>query len=619
MEEPEPSPSLGDAEPSDPVEAVPMYRFDLNKLDALARLVDFACEGIEDMYLVHNHLRQMNTLPDLDPLAVRELSATFDYRLTFDQERPKRFGASLQPLEGDSQFPCALRSSGSEVRKLWKNLADTAKHPIAQARFADIVFTLKLSENSQAAGARAVRAYLATISGALGPLDQATNLVRAWTITREVALIDLEQDAADAMTEFARGLLDDKEYAYAVLPVLQALTMPRPRGRTPWLPAATALLDRALTTYQSSHVVGDFADLARRRAGDNQARIEHASRIQVQAILAEADAATGGMAVRHHLNIAATEARRLNITDLAEQAEIALQQAPRIEWIVEELKVEIPDSVTGRFMRAFELAKTWQEILAIWFSTEAPSGDYATNQATAREATAISTFRALATTVVFRDGDLPARTLTGPEALFQQELARSELLAMSLYGALLAQALAMIKDRFAIPSETELQDFIESRARDIHSPYARIMAKALRLFLFGEFEAATHLVVPKVEAAARALLLHLSEPIYRTQVGDTDGHFLGLGALLPLLRNQGFDEDWERFFRTFLLSEGVNLRNLTAHGFVDAVGPVYAALALRACILIVLITPDNAANQDAEAVRSSLMQPHAADIDSDQD
>jgi hypothetical protein len=114
----------------------------------------------------------------------------------------------------------------------------------------------------------------------------------------------------------------------------------------------------------------------------------------------------------------------------------------------------------------------------------------------------------------------------------------------------------------------------------------------------------------KVEAAARALLLELNEPLYRAAVGQ----FPGLGSLLPPLLDNEFDPDWERFLRTFLLNDGSNVRNLVAHGFADSVGPVEAALALRAGALLILLTTTHAAGRDAAAVRAALTTPQGATL-----
>lgn len=139
----------------------------------------------------------------------------------------------------------------------------------------------------------------------------------------------------------------------------------------------------------------------------------------------------------------------------------------------------------------------------------------------------------------------------------------------------------------------------------MHPPYSRILAKAFQWFWVEEFESSVHLAAPKIEAAARALLLDANAAIYRTEVGDTDGHFLGLGALLPLLCKEGFDPDWERFFRTLLLSEGMNMRNLIAHGFVDEADEVDAALILRACACMLTLPTTASVNYDGTQARDA--------------
>ncbi len=124
-----------------------------------------------------------------------------------------------------------------------------------------------------------------------------------------------------------------------------------------------------------------------------------------------------------------------------------------------------------------------------------------------------------------------------------------------------------------------------------------------------EFTASAHLAVPKVEAAARALLLELNEPVYRAYVGDSIGQFGGLGVLLDPLVKNNFDRDWERFLRTFLLNDGKNVRNNIAHGFTDEVDRRTAALALRAAAVLITITSTEPAERDRAAVIAALAHP----------
>ena len=166
----------------------------------------------------------------------------------------------------------------------------------------------------------------------------------------------------------------------------------------------------------------------------------------------------------------------------------------------------------------------------------------------------------------------------------------------------------MIAARFSIPSQADLAEFISSES-GTGAHLAGALSTALRLFWAHEYVASVHLAAPKIEAAARALLLELNEPVYRTAIGDSPGQFAGLGALLPYLVDNGLDPDWERFLRTYLLSDGYNIRNLTAHGYLDEATPATAALVLRACALMVLITGDDAAHRDCTAVKAALSRP----------
>ncbi|WP_019869681.1 hypothetical protein [Salinispora oceanensis] len=71
------------------------------------------------------------------------------------------------------------------------------------------------------------------------------------------------------------------------------------------------------------------------------------------------------------------------------------------------------------------------------------------------------------------------------------------------------------------------------------------------------------------------------------------------------------DAAWERFLRTFLLNDGANVRNLIAHGFARNVGPIEAALALRAGAVLILLTTDRAVTRDVETVRAAVAAPAA--------
>ncbi|MET7386518.1 hypothetical protein ACFYPT_19245 [Streptomyces sp. NPDC005529] len=420
----------------------------------------------------------------------------------------------------------------------------------------------------------------------------------------------MAEQVKTAMLNMTEGLLNDGEEGYIVIHLLDALSAPqRKKNAQPIDPRVDDLIDRALLAYPGTLVISQIAPLVRRRAaatGDD-ARARHASEVEVNAYLSDADRAVDALVIRAHLNDAASVARRLSVPELESLAVSRLQSAPPVEWKTIETEFKIPNAYIRAYLRPYRRVDTWRKALGVWFESDSPSGNLENNKAAARSALSGSVFARLATTVVFGPGDLPRRVLSEDDDALQHALVGEETWRINFHGIFLADALDVIKERFEIPHYEDLEGSIATSGT--HPASAKALAKGLILYWVGEFDACTHLVVPKIEAAARALLLELKEPLYRTQVGDGSGQFPGLGALLPCLTDNGFDPDWERFLRTFLLGDGMSIRNLVAHGFMDTASREKAALALRAYSLLVLITSREHAERDAALVKASLANP----------
>ncbi|WP_216365073.1 hypothetical protein [Streptomyces spongiicola] len=576
----------------------------------MAQLADAACEGAEGFLEVGLNVQKLaaKLTPPLDSVAVRELVTTFAYVLSVMPLGSAQPGAALVPLDGPA-IPRALKDSDDEVRSLWLELGGAVTHPVARARCADIVFTLRLA-NARDAAEKAANAYLDLVGGAFRMTEQSHALLRAWTLARSVNLVPLAQQVASVMFDTARDALARQDNPHVFVELLDALTVPRKKNAQPVDPRVDDLLDRALLTYTDTRIVAQVAKLVRRRAVGDESRIRKASEVEVTAYLNDADRATNAMIVRNHLSEAATRARQLNVPELERVAVARLQSAPPVEWKIIESEIKIPNVLFRSYLRPFERADTWLAALGYWFHADSPSGTLAVNERTAREVFNQSVFSRLATTVMFGDNDLPKRVLGDDDDVFQRELIRVETMNIHLHGLVLADALDLIRTRFGVPSFEDLYgSLVES---GVHPDFAKALAKAFILYWVGEFEASAHLAVPKVEAAARALLLELNEPLCRTAVGDGSGKFPGLGVLLDPLTENDFDPDWSRFLATFLLEEGMNVRNLIAHGFMKEVGRETAALGLRAFALLALITSADAVDRDEAVVRAALANPHGA-------
>ncbi|WP_199875744.1 hypothetical protein [Streptomyces sp. Root1310] len=587
------------------------YQHDPSVVPALARLADLACEGAEDLLSASLRIRQLSQDSEVpfELAALRTLTTTFTYHLSVRPFMSAQPGALLVPLDGPSLFPMALRDADDDVRALWLSLSSSVTHSAVKARCADIVFTLRLA-NSRDAAEEAVRAYLDLIGGSLSVTEQGTGLLRAWELARSVGLSSLVQQVTAAMLGMAESLLNDCEDGYTFVHLLDALSAPqRKKNALPVDPRVDDLLDSALLAYHGTPIISQLASLVRRRAaaaGDD-VRVRHASELEVEAYLIDADNAVDGLVIRSHLSEAASLAHRLNLPELEKVAVSRLQSAPPVAWATIGAEVGIPHAYIHSLLRPYKRASTWYEALGSWFESGPPSGNLDDNRVAARSELNDSVILRMATTVVFGPRDLPKRIVSEEDDAFEHALTGVEAFKINFHGALLADALDIIKRRFGIPSFEELDEAIATSGT--HPALGRTLAKGLILYWVGEFDACAHLVVPKIEASVRALLLELNEPMYKTQVGDGVGQFPGLGALLPLLIDNGFDPDWERFLRTFLIGDRMGVRNLVAHGFMDTVSRKNAALALRACSLLVLITSRDDAERDSRLVKASLANP----------
>ncbi|WP_083934351.1 DUF4209 domain-containing protein [Nocardiopsis baichengensis] len=584
------------------------YTHDPGLVSVLAQLVDSACEDADTFRAVSINLRQLATSlnPPLPSAAERELVMTFGYSLRSTPIGSSRPDASLVPLDGPSYFPRSLNDADDQTRALWVDLASAVTHPVARARFADILFTLKLTENRRDAAERAIRAYLDTVGGSLQDHEQGFGLLRALTLARSVGLSDLEQQVASAMVDMAEGALLESNPAYVAVPLLDAIAVsPRKNKTQPINPKVDDLLDTALQAYAEAHVVKEVADIVRRRAAGDDARIQRASEAQIHALLKEADNGREALIKVYYLNEAASTARRYGVSHLEEVAVSRLQSAPQVEWKTLQTEFSIPSEIFRNYLIPYERAQTWQEALAYWFQSDSPSGSVSNNEETARNLKEVSVVEQIATNVKFGPEGFPKRVISGEEDSLQRQRVRAASANIQLNGLRLASALDMIRARFGIPSLEDIEACISDFGT--HPSLAKALAKALQLYWVDEFAASVHLAVPKIEASARSILLELNEPVYRAAVGDADGQFPGLGSLLDKLEEKcDFDPDWACFLRVFLLKDGYNVRNLVAHGFMDEVDCNTAALALRACVLLVVLASNEPAERDIKSVKDAL-------------
>lgn len=191
---------------------------------------------------------------------------------------------------------------------------------------------------------------------------------------------------------------------------------------------------------------------------------------------------------------------------------------------------------------------------------------------------------------------LPRYSPLSDEDRVDDQLAELEIQNLQMVGSLLTEAFRRATETHA-PTEDAVVAFLEEAHVD--GDRARTIARAIGRFHAGDFEAVAYTALPQIEALCRRLLIAIDAPIYRVQRTRTPGQYMGLGAMLPLLRDRGLDESWYRFFRTFLRSpNGWNYRNEALHGFVEDVPAPVAGMVLIGALYLALLQADDGSPND---------------------
>ncbi len=361
-------------------------------------------------------------------------------------------------------------------------------------------------------------------------------------------------------------------------------------------------------------------DLARRRAASDDARAGLVAR-QGELLIKWARDATGSLR-QHRLQVAIRYARSRGLADIADEATRELQRIRPAELGLQPIRASLwlPRDATERYLSGFTRSPMWADSLGLFLDSDCPTGSYEALVRQERDLAQVSVFRQLFRRTELTHEGRPGWSTSSDEQDQAAEITWIAGQTAREHGRLLAEGLRRMADRYDLPNEDALTEHLSLGGR-VHVRLSRSLARALRLFWRGEHEASVHLITPKIETAARALLLELDEPIYRIQVGSDPGGYGGLHGLFTALENAGMDPDWIYFIKWLLLGHpGANVRNDLTHGLVFDPGPVHTVLVLRASTLIIrLVAPEKdggaAADGDRDRVLERIRRPVRDPVD----
>ena len=550
------------------------YEFVPSHVQIVADVLDKVAGSTSDLLEAWQVLWADEDYKLLDEELRVEIDFLFAYELQEDYGNP----STVRLVEPGLSFTATrvISETPASAWTLWSDVGTIAKHPAIGAHIADALLTARVRSSPEHA-ASVVLLYMEAAELSQASAQQvALSLARANYIARSRGMLD-ELSVRAAMLRRIEALGADAATSGPALTLLTALAIsPRGGDFEPGERELVRTLLFALGDAAITHV--DEIGKTLIRSAEDEAEQEFAKRWHVARYLLLAQAADHGMQRMHHAQTAADLATAYGLLDLRDTAVQVMQSVDHDSMGCKTAGFNMPMSKNGfrAHLRKYRHARSWNYAFTIFLAGNSPSGDYEANVKTAERA-ASGSIRALISRTVYGSHGLPERTNAD---FMVEEITRTETIALNVSAILLALELEYVRDRFSRPQTDRIADWmVDSFSAD--GTLAKFFSESVTLHWDGKFSDSARMSIPLVERAARELLLALDEPLYRTQRGESPGRFPSLDFYLDALAKRDLDPNWVRAIRVTLLTPGMNLRNLSAHGFSMHFSENQSALLLR--------------------------------------
>lgn len=576
-------------------------------IDWYAAAIDRAgrAESVYSMaHAVHDEvgIPPFHDLPDAAEAELKAVCWVFDYAIEFDGNNKARLVPRHQ--YADHFAPPAINEVGDDIRQAWSMLLDRVESPAGRARLAHALFQCGGTKGLEHAKVAAEN-YLLAADHWQRLWDADEDLRAAARLARIIDESELTQQALEKLLDAAEtGLAGENIDAPG--PIL------RPLEYVVGEPDCPARVDTLLSRAAVKLPEPDDRDRALKlifgRCRDDESRnlVWHR---RVDNFLTAADATSGIMQMirrRNALEIA--EASAMN--ELKERAAAALQSTRKgdLELVSVQSSSIMYQEVSEQLRDAMSAGATWQEAL-ISFATYGPlSGDHEQNCAHVQNMRNLAPIMALLPDCLIGPDGLPIYEATSPEDRFDGDLTKWETHIISNNLLPLTTALHSIPERFGLPETAELAAFLSSWP-SMNRDLLPIATSALQRFWCGDFEGATYIATPWIEAAIRQLIIDAEHGMYRLQSIHRPGQYPGLGAMLDLLPGLfTLSTSAHRFLKAMLVhSRGLNLRNHLSHGMIHYNTSTASSLVIHTLLMITLMTPSESRRR-SEAQRENSVE-----------
>lgn len=534
-----------------------------------------------------------------DPTTASRKAAgwAFSYQVQV-AEKEGKWRAQISPyFEGPdgSAHPPHVDKVSDDCVNIWSALAAKVISSYGKARLHHLLFERRFG-NARDHAIQAAHAYLQLSYEWSEWLDKEEALNLSLRMARAVGEVALANQVMGQMLDLInRAISGEFDAPGVALRLLRPLVSERsaPEG-------VLVALDTAMQAYDSPFIRDELLTLKMGCAGSSDVR----AALEEQRVQIWLDAAGNvtGLAKSGHLKTALRRAESSSRSDLIGRAASALQKIREEDLGLASFSASstISRETFQQYMTPVTSAPGWREALIQFVGAYGPAiGTVERTIKAVDEYAKHSVVAQLATTELLGADGLPRFSPQSDAEKREMQLAQQESFMLQTTAPLLAHALHKIAESHGIPTEEDLTEFF-SQGPLATAELAASIARCFIRYWTGDPEGAAFSAAPKIEALARNLVIGLDAGVYRLQRNEKPGQYPGLGALLGVLREKGFDESWYRNILTICGNPagGWNLRNDLAHGFIDNAGSPPAALLLQSVVYLWALGPKV---QEAEA------------------
>jgi hypothetical protein len=551
-----------------------VYEYVETHAETVADLLDRIAVSGEDIMEIWQRLWLDEVHANLDEDLRNEIDFLFTYELREDFKSAGVVKLVESGLSSTATRPMLETPPGAWT--LWAEIGRRVGSSVLGAHVADVLLTSQTMTNHEHA-ALTVSLYLKSADHAgVSAHHAALALARANDIARSRRMTE-ELSVRSAMQLRVGDFSYNAETSGPALTLLAALSVP-PRGGIFQNGERESIREQLLALKELSPTLIDEMSRTLARLAENAPELETARRWHVNQYLTLAGADESGMWKMQHAQIAADLASSYGIVDLRDAAILVMQSVDHdsMGWKTSGFNLPISKNTFRAHLRRYRRARSWDYALVIFLASASPSGPHEENIKTAERAAAGS-IRALFSRTVYGKHGLPERSNTD---FLAEEITRAETMRLSISAIFLAVELEHLRDRFSPPPADQIAGVMKATF-SADETLSELFAQSLVLHWSGKYSDSARLSIPLIEKAARGLLLKLDEPLYRTQRGESPGRFPAMDFYVEALANRNLDADWVRALRGTLLSPGMNLRNMSAHGFTMTFSETQSALLLR--------------------------------------